>query len=171
MHKQRVHHEPHLYCQRTSKIHCMMLTVTPRQPGFRQANPHTSLCNPTSTLPPSCQPAPYAQLARLQPQLQQPRHINTPAPCHYRATQDMLGSLGAVEVLLAALQLFCSGPQHSKPAADAMQALHYVCLMNPINTARLASCNGMQLVKRGERGDANKPAQPVQHTQPEQPEH
>jgi hypothetical protein len=62
----------------------------------------------------------------------------------------MLGSLGAVEALLAALQLFCSSPQHSKPAADAMQALHYVCLMNPTNTARLASCDGMQLVKRGE---------------------
>jgi hypothetical protein len=30
-----------------------------------------------------------------------------------------------------------------------MQALHYVCLMNPANIVRLAACGGMGLVTAG----------------------
>lgn len=76
----------------------------------------------------------------------------------FRATQDALGKLGAVEALIAVLSLLqgivsqqtleAEALKLAKRAiADGMQTLHFLCLMNRRNTAALAASRGVEIVR------------------------
>eukprot|EP00803_Ostreobium_quekettii_P008476 evm.model.scf_30EXC.8 EVM.evm.TU.scf_30EXC.8 scf_30EXC:116874-133578(-) len=64
-------------------------------------------------------------------------------------TQDVLGGSGAVEALLTAiLRLQETAAQSCRRSiADAVQALHYICLMNKNNVARLSSNQGLNIIR------------------------
>ena len=76
-----------------------------------------------------------------------------------RSTQDTLGVKGAVEALLTAILRLQETAAHTcrRSIADAVQALHYICLMNNNNVARLASNQGLNIIRLCEWSEADSP--------------